>query len=144
MKEDFDKNIKLSRELFLKAFHNNDQRIEFLEKGIEDEKYLDKLDPAIKKDIDDGINILIANARVTETRKMQQAHFGPLLGKIRVLEGKQIAHLLKDDEQLFNDFLQLLIIFFFRKDIETDNHSHDAIREVLQNKVKMIVVELRG
>ena len=33
----------------------------------------------------------------------------------------------------FIDYLQLLSIFFFRKEMESENHSHESIRQVLDN-----------
>ncbi len=142
--EKFNQNIKVARDLFLEVFKDNDSRVSFLEKSLKDDNYLDKVEDSDKTKINKAVDLLIENARVEERRKMQQAHFGPLIGKMRVLEAKEIAQLLKNDEEIFIDFLQLLIIFLFRKDIESENHSHDAIREVLYKKCNEILKEIKG
>lgn len=143
-KAKFDNNIILCRNLFLEVLSTDNARISFLENSLLDNDYINKLDKNDFDKIQKALDTLIENARVDETRKYQQAHFGPLLGKLRTCDEKELSKMLKNDHNLFIDYLQLLSIFFFRKEMESENHSHHSIREVLNQKSKSILKELKG
>jgi hypothetical protein len=137
--DNFKNNIDLCRKLFLEVLDTNDSRIAFIENALADENYFNNLPIDKKSKLDEALEILISNARVDEIRKMQQAHFGPLLGKINSLDIEALIELLKNDENAFIDYIQLLTIFYFRKDIETENHHHDKIRDLMDVTSKKII-----
>ncbi|MGL4616636.1 MAG: hypothetical protein ACRCUM_00195, partial [Mycoplasmoidaceae bacterium] len=133
-KNKFENNILLCRNLFLEVLSTNDKRINFLENTLLDNEYINKLDKEHYDKIQKALDTLVENAKVDEIRKYQQAHFGPLLGKLRTQNEKELSNMFKNDQNAFIDFLQLLSIFFFRKEMESENHSHESIREVLSDK----------
>ncbi|MGL5640204.1 MAG: hypothetical protein ACRDCD_00905 [Mycoplasmoidaceae bacterium] len=143
-KNKFDNNIVLCRNLFLEVLSTNDDRINFLENTLIDNDYISKLDKEHYDKIQKALDTLVENARVDEIRKYQQAHFGPLLGKLRTQNEKELSNIFKNDQNAFIDYLQLLSIFFFRREMESENHSHESIREVLSEKSKNILKELKG
>lgn len=143
-KTKFDNSIVLCRDLFLEVLPTNDSRIDFLEKTLLDNDHISKLDKDHYEKIQKALDTLVENARVDEIRKYQQAHFGPLLGKLRTQDEKELAEMFKNDENAFIDYLQLLSIFFFRKEMESENHSHESIRQVLDKKSQSILKELKG
>ena len=143
-KTKFDNSIILCRDLFLEVLPTNDSRIDFLEKTLLDNDHISKLDKDHYEKIQKALDTLVENARVDEIRKYQQAHFGPLLGKLRTQDEKELAEMFKNDENAFIDYLQLLSIFFFRKEMESENHSHEAIRQVLDKISQSILKVLKG
>ncbi|MGL5246210.1 MAG: hypothetical protein ACRC8C_01425 [Mycoplasmoidaceae bacterium] len=143
-KNKFDDNIALCRNLFLEVLSTNDDRINFLYNTLIDNDYISKLDKDHYDKIQKALDTLVENARVDEMRKYQQAHFGPLLGKLRTQDAKDLSNIFKNDQNAFIDYLQLLSIFFFRKEMESENHSHESIREALSEKSNNILKELKG
>lgn len=143
-KTKFDNSIILCRDLFLEVLPTNDSRINFLEKTLLDNDHISKLDKDHYEKIQKALDTLVENARVDEIRKYQQAHFGPLLGKLRTQDEKELAEMFKNDENAFINYLQLLSIFFFRKEMESENHSHESVRQALDKKSQSILKELKG
>ncbi len=141
--DNFKENIDLCRKLFLEVLNTNDSRLAFIENALEDEDYYNNLPIEQKSKLDKAVEILISNARVEETRKMQQAHFGPLLGRIGSLDSDSLVELLKNDEITFIDYIQLLTIFFFRRDIESENHHHDRIRDLMGVTSQKIIKKIK-
>ncbi len=141
--DNFKENIDLCRKLFLEVLNTNELRITFIEKSLEDESYYSNLPVEQKVKLDQAVELLISNARVEETRKMQQAHFGPIMGKINSSDIDSVVNFLKNDEIAFIDYIQLLTIFFFRKDIESENHHHDKIRDLMGKTSREIIKKLK-
>ena len=92
-KTKFDNNIVLCRDLFLEVLPTNDSRIDFLEKTLLDNDHISKLDKDHYEKIQKALDTLVENARVDEIRKYQQAHLGPLLGKLRTQDENELAEM---------------------------------------------------
>lgn len=134
----FKKNIEEALANFEGVFTSFDIMKKYLVEFNDTPNSYEKLDEQSRQKVDHAVELLVQNARVTETRKMQQEHFGPTLAKLRQSADKIVKNL-KEDHNFFICFIQLTVIFFQRRDIESENHHHDMIRESIEKTIKEIV-----
>ncbi len=71
-------------------------------------------------------NLLIENAMITETRKMQQQYYGPILGEI---VKDEFAKNFESNQEFRNKFLQLMVIFLSKDNLHDKHAEHHKFIE---------------
>lgn len=138
-KEIFEKNTKKSINNFEKVYRTYDEKISFLKKALENPKFIE----TIKKSdlIKESINLLVENAKVTETRKMQQASLMPII-QLMFSDASidEFKKAMKENPTQFTLFCIMYIAFQYDTTMKHHGHNHHAnIINSLDKYVKGII-----
>lgn len=124
-REIFEQNTKKCVDNFEKIYGSYDEKISFLKKAVENPTFIETI-----KDSDlikESINLLVENAKVTETRKMQQANLMPIIqlmfSNVSIEEFKKI---MKEDSRKFTLFCVMYIAFQYDTTMKEHGHDHHA------------------
>lgn len=127
----FEKIIQEAFGIFQKVLPDYQTKKDFLINLDSKPSSYESLDENSRQQMNHAVNLLIENAKVTETRKLQQQHFGPALAILRQGSNAILTEIKKSDE-FFTQLIQLSVIFLHFKEIENEKHNHDHIREALR------------
>lgn len=134
----FETNTQKALDIFKEILPSYEIRKEFLSHIDDSVSSYEKLELKARERMDLAIQLLVENARVTETRKMQQQNFGPALAILRQEPENIVTHI-KNDELFFIQLIQLSVIFLHVHEIESENHSHETIRVTLKKTLAKII-----
>lgn len=135
-RENFNANLKKCVENFESLFNTYDQKISFLKKAIENPHFIETIENGHL--IKESINLLVQNAMVTETRKMQQAHMMPLIKLMfSNVPIEQFIKQMKDNPADLTSVCLLYIAFQFDPTMKDHaNKHHVDILESLNKYVR--------
>lgn len=137
----FKKNIDRANSLVGDVFSSYDSIKNFLIEFNKDFNCYEKLDIRKKEKLEEACDLLVSNAMVTETRRMQQKHYGSVITIISESSDKLLDEL-KNNHEFAISFIQLLLVFFTRKDIESAAHHHDMIRKSITTALNGLITKL--
>ena len=133
----FEQKIKQVNNIFKNVFNDLNISKEFVRSFLkEQELTLSVLTSEQVSDIKKAINILIENAKLVETRKMQQQHFMPLFAKIG---DKNFVNNFNKDEEFRLMFIQLLIVFLDKTNLDDkDAKHHIELKKIVAQAASLI------
>lgn len=139
MRETFDKNMKKSLTNFETIYKTYEDKISFLKSAQKDPTFIENIEQSNL--IKESIHLLVENAKVTETRKMQQAYLMPTIQMMfQNVSVEDFAKEMKNKPEIFSAFCIMYISFFYDPMMKDHgNQHHENIIKSLNKYVSGLI-----
>lgn len=133
----FELNIKKVNDIFKKTFSNLDICEKFVRLfATNNELDFSQFNDNEKNEIDESVKTLVENARIFETRKLQQQYF---MNVLELTASEDFVNKFKNNEEFRMKYMQLLIVFNHKSNMhDKDAKHHIFIEEKLLSSAKKI------
>lgn len=125
LKKKFEDNINKVVSNFNNICPDNESKLSFIKTAIKSDNMLEMLSPENTQLLKEAMEAFIDSARVTETRKMQQAMLMPLLAKMfKNTPFTEMKTYFEQDRKMFSLFCMMFVTFKYEESLRKHGEEH--------------------